>query len=89
MPANKLFIYGGDTSWPTASVAYAAQARQGLTRALQAEVDEGLVKEADAIALASRFMAENQMECFHVAEKKQTVMQMVQAAKNRSEIPQT
>jgi predicted TIM-barrel fold metal-dependent hydrolase len=74
VPANKLFIYGGDTFWPTASVAYAAQARQGLTRALQAEVDEGLMSEGEAIALANRFMVENQMECFRVAEKKQKVM---------------
>jgi hypothetical protein len=80
VPANKLFVFGGDTFWPTATVAYAAQARQGLTRALQAEVDEGLLSEAEAIALASRFMFENQMECFRVAEKKQTVLRAHEAA---------
>lgn len=75
-PANKLFVYGGDTSWPTASVAYAHQARQWLTRTLQAEVDEGLLREAEAIALATRFMRENQYACFHVAEKKQTLLRL-------------
>jgi hypothetical protein len=70
-PANKLFVYGGDTSWPQASVAYAYQARQWLTRTLQAEVSEGLLREGEAIALATRFMLENQYDCFHVAEKMQ------------------
>jgi predicted TIM-barrel fold metal-dependent hydrolase len=70
-PANKLFVYGGDTSWPQASVAYAYQARQWLTRTLQAEVDEGHLREGEAIALATRFMLENQYSCFHVAEKMQ------------------
>jgi hypothetical protein len=39
VPANKLFAFGGDTFWPNAAVAYATQARQWLTRALQAELD--------------------------------------------------
>ncbi len=63
-PSNKLFAFGGDTSWPNASVAYAVQARQWLTRALQAEVDEGLMTEREAMALATRFMRTNQEECF-------------------------
>ena len=70
VPANKLFAFGGDTSWPTAAVAYAHQARHWLTRALQAEVDEGLLREPEAIALATRFMRENQYACFRVEEKK-------------------
>ena len=37
-PVNKLFGFGGDTKRPRASVAYAQQARTGLTRALQAEL---------------------------------------------------
>ena len=64
VPANKLFAFGGDSFWPTASVGYAMQARAGLTRALQAEVDEGLLTEAHAIALAKRFMQGNQRACF-------------------------
>jgi predicted TIM-barrel fold metal-dependent hydrolase len=64
VPAQKLFVFGGDSFWPSASVAYAAQARDYLTRALQAEVDEGLLTEAEAIGFAERFMRANQAECF-------------------------
>jgi predicted TIM-barrel fold metal-dependent hydrolase len=67
VPANKLFAFGGDTAWPSAVVAYAAQARQWLTRALQAEVDDGLLTERQAIALATRMMRTNQEECFDIA----------------------
>jgi hypothetical protein len=76
VPANKLFIFGGDTLWPTATVAYAHQARRWLTHTLQAEVDEGLLSEAEAIALASRYMNENQNACFRVMEKKQMLLQL-------------
>lgn len=82
-PANKLFAFGGDTGWPTASVAYAYQARQWLTRALQAEVDDGLLREAEAIALATRYMRDNQYACFNVEEKKQAVKRAYQAAVGR------
>jgi predicted TIM-barrel fold metal-dependent hydrolase len=64
VPSHKLFGFGGDTMWPSAAVAYAAQARAWLTRALQAEVDDGLLTEAQAIALAARFMDGNQRACF-------------------------
>ncbi|MFN8514879.1 MAG: amidohydrolase family protein [Thermomicrobiales bacterium] len=67
VPANKLFAFGGDTGWPAAVVGYTAQARQWLTRALQAEVDEGLLSERQAIALATRLMRTNQEECFDLA----------------------
>lgn len=70
VPANKLFIFGGDTFWPAAAVAYAYQARQWLTRTLQAEVEDGLLTEASAIRLAQRFMQGNQYACFRVAQKK-------------------
>jgi predicted TIM-barrel fold metal-dependent hydrolase len=74
-PANKLFAFGGDTAWPTAAVAYAHQARQWLTRTLQAEVNEGLLREQEAIALATRLMRENQYACFRVEEKKRAAQQ--------------
>jgi len=61
-------------------VAYAHQARRWLTRALQAEVDEGLLREADAIALATRVMRANQYACFHVDEKKQTLLRLYHEA---------
>lgn len=64
VPINKLFAFGGDTFWPAASVAYAAQARAWLTRALQAEVDDRLLTERQAIAVAARLMQANQRACF-------------------------
>jgi hypothetical protein len=64
VPLNKLFVFGGDVGWPSASVAYAKQARRWFTRALQAEVDEGLLTEAQAMQVATRLMRENQLECF-------------------------
>ena len=64
VPANKLFGFGGDSFWPCSSVAYAMQARQGLRRALEAEVVESLLSERQAIALAERLMRSNQHDCF-------------------------
>jgi uncharacterized protein len=64
VPANKLFAFGGDTTWPAAAVAYSIQARSWLTRALQAEVDDGLLSEREAIAMATRLMRTNQEACF-------------------------
>jgi hypothetical protein len=66
VPVNKLFVFGGDIGWPSASAAYAKQARRWFTRALQAEVDEGLLTEAQAIQLATRLMRQNQLDCFDV-----------------------
>jgi len=72
-PANKLFAFGGDTGYPGAALAYAHQARHWLTRTLQAEVDAGLLDEAAAIALATRFMRENQYACFRVEAKQEAL----------------
>jgi predicted TIM-barrel fold metal-dependent hydrolase len=66
VPANKLFAFGGDSFWPNASVSYAFQARTWLTRALQAEVDEALLTEKQAIAIAARWMGGNQAACFNL-----------------------
>ena len=79
-PANKLFAFGGDTGWPGGALAYAHQTRTWLTRALQGEVDEGLLSEADAIALATRFMRDNQYDCFRVEAKREYVVSRRQEA---------
>jgi len=63
-PINKLLAFGGDTTWPTSALAYAHQARIWLTRAMQAEVDEGLLTERQAIAVAERVMSRNQEDLF-------------------------
>jgi hypothetical protein len=73
-PAHKVFAFGGDTSWPSAAVAYAAQARTWLTRALQAEVSDGLLSEREAIALATRLMRQNQLDCFDIAGRQATLL---------------
>ena len=67
VPINKVFVFGGDTGWPSAAVAYAKQARRGLTKALQTEVDDGFLTEAQAIQVASRLMQGNQADCFDLA----------------------
>ena len=67
VPANKLFAFGGDSFWPNASVSYAFQARAWLTRALQAEVSEGLLTEKQALTLAARWMGGNQAACFNLS----------------------
>ena len=66
VPAHKLFVFGGDAFWPAASVAYAAQTRWYLAKALQAEITDGLLTERAAITLARRFMLANQRECFQL-----------------------
>ncbi|UCG15330.1 MAG: amidohydrolase family protein [Phycisphaerales bacterium] len=63
-PVNKLFAFGGDACWAAQSVGYAAQCRRWLTRALQAEVDERLLSEKQAMELATLVMRENQRDVF-------------------------
>lgn len=70
-PANKLFAFGGDTSWPTSASAYAIQARGWVTRALQAEVSDGLLTEGQAIDVATMWLHDNQYDCFRVEAKKE------------------
>jgi uncharacterized protein len=66
VPVSKLFIFGGDVWYPVQAVGYAAQCRLWLTRALQAEVADGLLHEREACALAGRLMGANQRECFRL-----------------------
>ena len=80
VPSNKIFVFGGDTFWPGTVLAYAAQARRWLTRTLQAEVDEELLSEAEAMNLATRLMSENQCACFRLADKKRAVVKAAQSA---------
>lgn len=76
-PINKLFAFGGDTRLPWAAVAYAMQARQGLLRALEAEVNGGYLDEKRAMSIASRVMWENQYDCFDVVGRRANIMQVV------------
>jgi hypothetical protein len=78
VPSNKVFAFGGDSWWPSASVAYAAQTRAWLTRALDAEVNDGLLTEREAIAYATRLMRENQLDCFDVAGRRAALLAAAQ-----------
>jgi predicted TIM-barrel fold metal-dependent hydrolase len=73
VPVNKLFVFGGDTFWPNAAVSFAVQARAWLSRALHAEVSDGLLTEGEAIALATRLMRVNQSECFAIDHKRAAI----------------
>jgi predicted TIM-barrel fold metal-dependent hydrolase len=66
VPLNKLFAFGGDAAYAHAACAYAEQAREGLLRALTAEVDEGLLTTDAAINVAVRVMRANQLDVFDV-----------------------
>lgn len=74
VPANKLFAFGGDTFWPTGSVAYALQARQWLTRALELEVEAGTLTDAQAKNIATRVMRENAYDCFDIAGTREALV---------------
>lgn len=67
VPINKLFAFGGDTGWPTSAYAYAVQARRWLARALEGEVNDGLLTEKQAMDVALRLMQTNQRDCFDIA----------------------
>lgn len=73
VPVNKLFAFGGDTFWPAQTVAYAAQARDGLTRALHAEIADGTITETEAIRMAARVMRDNQYACFDITGRRATI----------------
>jgi predicted TIM-barrel fold metal-dependent hydrolase len=74
VPSHKVFAFGGDSWWPSASVAYAAQARTWLTRTLEAEVNDGLLTERAAIAYATRLMRTNQLACFDIAGRQAALL---------------
>ena len=76
-PANKLFVFGGDANWPYAAVAYAWQARRGLTQALQAEINHGSLTERQAIHLATRFLRANQLDCFDVEGVRKAISDLI------------
>ena len=78
-PINKLFGFGGDTGWPTSSAAYAFQARRWLARALEAEVSDGLLTEAQAMRVASCVMQENQLACFDLEGTQEAIRKTMAA----------
>jgi hypothetical protein len=77
---QRVFAFGGDTGWPSSAVAYAHQGRTWLTRTLQAEVDDGLLTERDAIAYATRLMRLNQLDCFNIVGRPRALLAANDAA---------
>jgi len=75
VPINKIFAFGGDTGWPTSSMAYAIQARNEIRRALEAEVTDGYMTEKDAMWIATRIMRDNQFDCFDVEGTRTSIRQ--------------
>lgn len=73
VPLNKIFLFGGDTLWASATVAYAIQARNGLYDALSQEVSSGYLTEHQAIGIALRYMRLNQIDCFDIEGTRATL----------------
>jgi len=78
-PAHKIFAFGGDSWHPNATAAYADQARRWINRALQAEVNDGLMNEREAIRFAARIMLGNQAECFRIGDRKRSLREIAAA----------
>jgi predicted TIM-barrel fold metal-dependent hydrolase len=72
-PSSKLFGFGGDTTWPTKGVAYCAQMRRWLTRALEAEVRDGDLTEPQAIRIADRLLRDNQFAVFDIDGRRRAI----------------
>jgi len=68
-PINKLMAFGGDTHTPTASYAFLLQMKHWLAKALQAEIDEGFLKETQACEITDRVLHQNAYDCFDIAGK--------------------
>lgn len=73
VPINKLLAHGGDTFWPTRGVAYAQQTRLWLTRALEREVADGHLTEAQAMTIAERILQKNQESLFDLAGRRKAI----------------
>ena len=84
VPINKLFVFGGDTNWPAAALAYSWQARTWLGRALAAEVKEGLLSELQAIEVAEHLIFRNQRECFDIEGVRKRLQEGVEGGVSRS-----
>ena len=74
-PINKLFVFGGDTRWPTSAAAYAFQTRFWLGKTLEAEVEEEYLTESQAMHIASCVMYDNQYECFDLEGTRNAIYQ--------------
>jgi predicted TIM-barrel fold metal-dependent hydrolase len=68
-PANKILTFGGDYIPVEPVLGHAAIARNGIALALSELVDEGWMRERDALSLADPIMHGNAREIFRLEEK--------------------
>jgi predicted TIM-barrel fold metal-dependent hydrolase len=73
VPQNKLFAFGDDATTPSTAYAYAVQMRRWLTKALQAEIDDGSMTTRQAIDCATRLLRGNQLACFDIEGRQRAV----------------
>ena len=63
-PANKLFAFGGDTTWPRARRRTPSRRVAGSIERCRVRSQTGLMTEAEAMAVATKLMQGNQLACF-------------------------
>lgn len=68
-PSSKLLTFGGDYASVETIVGHAAIARQGLVQALGELVDEGWLRDNDALALVEPLMRGNARELFPILQR--------------------
>ncbi len=67
LPANKLLAFGGDYGLPVEKVyAHLVMAREDIARALAARIESGQFTEAQALALARRWLFDNPAELYRL-----------------------
>jgi predicted TIM-barrel fold metal-dependent hydrolase len=75
VPLNKLFGFGGDTFWPTMSLAFSRQARHWFTQTLEQELADGDLTEIQGMQIATALLHDNAMACFDVSRRIQSMSQ--------------
>ena len=58
--------------------------RRGLTRALQAEIEDDYLTETEAMRIATRLMRENQAACFDLEGTRAAIRQRMPAAREET-----
>ncbi len=77
VPYNKLFAFGGDIMDPFQVVGFAQQARDGLNRALQANIEAGYLDERGGLEIAEQVMLKNAYEVFDLEGTRENIRSAV------------
>jgi len=70
LPTNKMFGFGGDYGFADNVYGHLRIARDGIARVLTEAVRDGRLTRADAVAVARRWLRDNAMVFFRIAEKR-------------------